>query len=94
MTTEERREKMLQLVSDWQQSGQSQKAFAEAHDIKLFTFRYWMQRQREQSQHTEAFLQLGAPLSAAAITIRYPNGTELQLPANTPLGTIKGLLSL
>jgi len=94
MTTEERREKMLQLVSDWQQSGQSQKAFAEAHGIKLFTFRYWIQRQREQSQHTDAFLQLGAPLSAAAITIRYPNGTELQLPANTPLGTIKGLLSL
>jgi len=94
MTTEERREKMLQLVSDWQQSGQSQKAFAEAHGIKLFTFRYWIQKQREQSQHTDAFLQLGAPLSAAAITIRYPNGTELQLPANTPLGTIKGLLSL
>lgn len=94
MTTEERREKMLQLVSDWQQSGQSQKAFAEAHGIKLFTFRYWIQKQREQSQHTDAFLQLGAPLSAAAITIRYPNGIELQLPANTPLGTIKGLLSL
>ena len=94
MTTEERREKMLQLVSDWQHSGQSQKAFAEAHGIKLFTFRYWIQKQRGQSQHTDAFLQLGAPLSAAAITIRYPNGTELQLPANTPLGTIKGLLSL
>jgi transposase-like protein len=94
MTTEERREKMQQLVSDWQQSGQSQKAFAEAHGIKLFTFRYWIQKQREQSQHTDGFLQLGAPLSAAAITIRYPNGTELQLPANTPLGTIKGLLSL
>jgi transposase-like protein len=94
MTIEERREKMLQLVSDWQQSGQSQKAFAEAHGIKLFTFRYWIQKQREQSQHTDAFLQLGAPLSTAAITIRYPNGTELQLPANTPVGTIKGLLSL
>jgi len=94
MTIEERREKMLQLVSDWQQSGQSQKAFAEAHGIKLFTFRYWIQKQREQSQHTDAFLQLGATLSAAAITIRYPNGIELQLPANTPLGTIKGLLSL
>lgn len=39
MTTQERRKKMLQLVTDWQQSGQSQKAFADAHDIKLFTFR-------------------------------------------------------
>jgi transposase-like protein len=94
MTIEERREKMLQLVSDWQQSGQSQKAFAETHGIKLFTFRYWIQKQREQNQHTDAFLQLGAPLSAAAITIRYPNGTELQLPATTALATLKGLLSL
>jgi len=94
MTKEERREKMLQLVSDWQQSGQSQKAFAEAHGIKLFTFRYWIQKQREQNQQTDSFLQLGAPLSTAAITIRYPNGTELQLPASTHLGTIKGLLSL
>jgi hypothetical protein len=94
MTVQERRKKMLQLVSDWQQSGQSQKAFAEAHCIKLFTFRYWIQKQREQSQHTDAFLQLGAPLSAAAITIRYPNGTELQLPANTPVGELTREISI
>jgi hypothetical protein len=94
MTVHERREKMLKLVSDWQQSGQSQKTYAEAHGIKLFTFRYWIQKQREQNQHTDAFLQLGAPLSAAGITIRYPNGCELQLPATTALATLKGLLSL
>jgi hypothetical protein len=33
-------------------------------------------------------------MESTSITIRYPNGTELQLPANTPMGTIKGLLSL
>jgi hypothetical protein len=46
MTTQERREKMLQLVTDWQQSGKSQKAYAEAHNIKLVTFRYWIQKHR------------------------------------------------
>ncbi|MBG0782863.1 MAG: IS66 family insertion sequence element accessory protein TnpB [Bacteroidales bacterium] len=94
MTIQERREKMLQLVSDWQQSGQSQKTYAEAHSIKLFTFRYWIQKHREQHESSGSFLQLGSHMESTSITIRYPNGTELQLPANTPMGTIKGLLSL
>jgi transposase-like protein len=94
MTTQERREQMFQLVTNWQQSGISQKAFAEAHDIKLFTFRYWIQKHREQHESSGSFLQLDSHLGSSGITIRYPNGTELQLPANTTLGTIKGLLSL
>ncbi|MDY0078883.1 MAG: hypothetical protein RBR87_16565 [Bacteroidales bacterium] len=94
MTTQERREKMLQLVTDWQQSGQSQKAFADTHNIKLFTFRYWIQKHHQQQQSSDSFLQLGSQLATAGIIIRYPNGTELQLPANSPVSTIKGLLSL
>ncbi|MDY0077767.1 MAG: hypothetical protein RBR87_10895 [Bacteroidales bacterium] len=94
MTPQERREKMLQLVTDWQQSGQSQKAFADAHDIKLITFRYWIQKHRQQQQSSDSFLQLDSQLATAGIIIRYPNGTELQLPANSPVSTIKGLLSL
>ncbi len=85
---------MLQLVTDWQQSGQSQKAFADAHDIKLITFRYWIQKHRQQQQSSDSFLQLDSQLATAGIIIRYPNGTELQLPANSPVSTIKGLLSL
>lgn len=84
----------MQLVSDWQQSGQTQKAFANAHRIKLFTFRYWIQKHREQHQSSGSFLQLGSQLATTGIIIRYPNGTELQLPANSPVSTIKGLLSL
>jgi transposase-like protein len=94
MTPQERREKMLQLVTDWQQSGKSQKAYAEAHNIKLFTFRYWIQKHREQNESNTSFLHLGGHLTTTGITIRYPNGTELQLPANSPVSTIKGLLSL
>jgi transposase-like protein len=93
MITKERREKMLQLVEQWQQSGQSQKAFAKAHDIKLFTFRYWVQKHREKSATAGAFVQLGTQ-QTTGISIRYPNGTELQLPAATPLPVLKVLLSL
>jgi len=59
MISNERREKMFQLIEQWQLSGQSQKAFAEAHSMKLFTFRYWVQKQREQPVSTVAFIQLG-----------------------------------
>ncbi len=94
MTTQERREKMLQLVTDWQQSGKSQKAYAEAHNIKLVTFRYWIQKHRQQDQSSDSFLQLGSQLASTGIIIRYPNGTELQLPTNSPVSTVKELLSL
>lgn len=94
MTTQERREKMLQLVTDWQQSGKSQKAYAEAHNIKLVTFRYWIQKHRQQRQSNDSFLQLGSQLASTGIIIRYPNGTELQLPTNSPVSTVKELLSL
>ena len=94
MTTQERREKMLQLVTDWQQSGKSQKAYAEAHNIKLVTFRYWIQKHRQQDQSSDSFLQLGSQLAFTGIIIRYPNGTELQLPTNSPVSTVKELLSL
>lgn len=93
MTTQERREKMLQLVEQWQQSGQSQKAFAQAHGIKLFTFRYWVQKHREQPATAGAFVQLGTQ-PTTGISIHYPNGTELQLPGPTPLPVIKALISL
>ena len=94
MTKVERREKMLQLVSDWQQSGKSQKAYAQAHNIKLVTFRYWIQKHRQQDQSNDSFLQLGSQLASTGIIIRYPNGTELQLPTNSPVSIVKELLSL
>jgi hypothetical protein len=61
---EERRQKMMILVEEWQKSGQAQKAFAQAKNIKLFTFRYWIQKQNEVQQQDDnrLFLQL-SPVS-------------------------------
>ena len=92
---EERRQKMMILVEEWQKSGQTQKAFAEAKNIKLFTFRYWIQKQLEVQQQNDnrLFLQL-SPVSVPGMTIRYASGTTLELPANTPLSVIRQLISL
>ena len=44
---EERRQKMMGLVEEWQKSGQTQKAFAEAKNIKFFTFCYWIEKHQQ-----------------------------------------------
>ncbi len=93
---EERRRQMLALVDEWRGSGQSQKAFAAARNIKLFTFRYWIHRQEKfekQERVNHSFVQL-SPVSVPGIIIRYAGGTSLELPANTPLHVVRQLINL
>jgi hypothetical protein len=91
---EERRQKMMGLVEEWQKSGQTQKAFAEAKNIKFFTFRYWIDKQHEaQKQSGHSFVQL-SPVANAGMIIRYASGTTIELPANTPLNVIRQLINL
>ena len=35
------RERMFELIEQWQQSGLSQKAFCEQHSIRYYVFHYW-----------------------------------------------------
>jgi len=93
MHKEEKRNQMYSLVEQWQQSGMSQVAFAKAHNIKLFTLRYWINKTRQQQNNSPGFIQLNEP-AVADICLRYPNGVELLLPAHTPLSLIKGLINL
>jgi hypothetical protein len=91
---EERRQKMMGLVEEWQKSGQTQKAFAEAKNIKFFTFRYWIEKhQQAQKQSGHSFVQL-SPVANAGMIIRYANGTSVELPTNTPLGFVAQLINL
>ena len=92
---EERRQKMMILVEEWQKSGQTQKAFAEAKNIKLFTFRYWIQKQLDiqKQDGNRTFLQ-HCPVSVPSMNIRYSNGTSLELPLSTPHQVVRQLINL
>lgn len=92
---EERHQKMLELVAAWQQSGLTQKDFATQQNIKLFTFRYWIQKhhQLQAQQPNGSFVEL-SPVTSAGMIIRYGNGTSLELPANTPINLIRQLIQL
>jgi hypothetical protein len=93
MTLQDKRSMMLVLVDQWHQSGLSQVEFAKVHNIRTVKLRYWIRKHRQSSLPGSGFIQLtGQP--SAGISIRYPNGVELLLPALAPAGYIKMLVSL
>jgi len=94
MENQERYRQMEQMVSEWQQSGQSQRTFAQQHKINYYTFRYWIEK-LVKKQGNDGFIQINnKEATEAAICLRYPNGVELILPRHTSVDTIKGLVKL
>jgi len=89
MKLSEKRQQMLAIVEQWQQSGQTQLEFAKEKQISLSKLRYWIRYARENQPGN--FIQLSSPL-ASTLIIRYPNGVELQLPPQTPASILRGLI--
>jgi len=84
MSRKERKQWMLELVKQWQQSGVNQRDFAALHQINVHTFRYWIHKARETPSTAEGFVELPSTEVEAQICVRYPNGVELYLPASIP----------
>jgi hypothetical protein len=93
MTQKENRAMMFGMVERWQESGMSQAAYAQSQNISLIKFRYWILKYH-QSHEQGAFVQLSGFCSSSGISIRYPNGVELALPAQTPVAVVKSLINL
>jgi hypothetical protein len=93
MIRQDKRSMMLSMVAQWQQSGMSQSEFARVQNLTLVKFRYWIQQHRKQESSGSGFIQL-ENFSQQDISIRYPNGVELSLPMQAPVGLIKSLLNL
>ena len=87
-----RQEEMLSLIQQWHESGKTQQAFCQEHDLTFSTFYYWLKRYRRGIDEN-SFLPVDVS-SGSHIEIRYPGGVVLQLPAETRLSTLKQLLSL
>jgi len=87
------REKMFGLVKKWQSSGLTQIEFANQHDISLHTLKYWIYKLRKQNKNTDGFIRL-EQITTPEICLRYPNGVELLIPAQTPINFLKELLKI
>jgi hypothetical protein len=91
MTLQEKSAMMFTLVEQWQHSGMSQVEFARTKDLTLFKLRYWIHKHSKVEQGS-SFIQLNG-FSHQGINIRYPNGVELSLPAQTPAVVLKSLIN-
>ena len=94
MTLQEKRTLMLSFVDRWKASGMSQSNFARTHQVNLAKFRYWINAQRKGTEEgPPAFIELNG-FSHQDISIRYPNGIELVLPAQTSVVVLRSLINL
>lgn len=87
----QRQEEMLTLIESWQESGKTQQAFCQEHDLTFTTFYYWLKRYRCGLDES-SFLPVEIS-SGSHIEIRYPDGIILQLPAAIKLTALKQLLN-
>ncbi len=60
------REEMFSMIRDWHQSGLSQKAYCEQHNIRYHVFHYWYKcfRDLQSSSRDEGFISLKIQPSA------------------------------
>ncbi|MEI6684468.1 MAG: hypothetical protein WCO44_17730 [Bacteroidota bacterium] len=93
MTLQDKRSMMLSLVEQWRQSGLSQAEFARIENIRTVKLRYWISKHSKSEYANPGFIQLNG-LPSSGISIRYPNGVELILPAQVPAGYLKMLISI
>jgi hypothetical protein len=89
MERSELRDRMLALVKQWEDSGDSQHDFAEKHQISPSKFKYWIRKANGKSPVEPSFIPLTNPISASHYFLRFPNGVELHVPANTPIHALR-----
>ena len=87
MSTQEKREKMLSVVSDWKASGLTQKAFGLLHGINVATLGYWVAKSKEQDSSSKGFIELPSQASMIAdqVEIIYPTGVRLKVSSDISL---------
>lgn len=88
----QRQDLMLSMIEQWHESGKTQQAFCQEHDLTFSTFYYWLKRYRR-GLDENSFLPVEVS-SVSHIEIRYPDGLILQLPAAIKLSALKQLLNL
>ena len=87
----QQKEQMLYHYDQWKQSRLNQVEYAEQYQLKIHTFKYWIQKFNKQQGKSSGFIAIDA-LVPTEINIRYPNGVELVLPSHTSLKIIKELV--
>ena len=92
---------MFALMQAFENSGQTQRSFREAHAVGRSTFQYWLRRYRQSKQERacspNGFVPLEvrpaeASTSAAWVVISYSDGTRVELHTAAEAGFIRQLI--
>ena len=91
--------KWLELVSLYEEGGESLIEFCKKHSIKKETFYYWRRKSKALKSEEEriGFVNIhpvGERKEREVIRVRYKNGTELELPLGYELSSLSYLLKL
>lgn len=92
MSREEKTTKMLAMVDQFRASGMTQEQFVNDRGIAISVLRYWLARSRQES-NGPGFIQFDG-IVQQEFRIVYPNGIEMHIPAQTPVGLIQQLVQL
>lgn len=101
MQNTETEQQMFNMLTHWQLSGISQKAYCEQHDIKYHVFHYWYKRFRDsQANNKQAGkfipIQIQHPISTtknAGIELLFPDGRRLLFNQPVSADFIKAIIS-
>jgi hypothetical protein len=97
MSKEERSTRMIEMVSNWRESGMSQADFAASNNITIHTFKYWLYKLKSGKCNSsgKSFIQLNTMVPQQEVfVICYPNGVELHSPVQVPVAVLKSLITL
>jgi len=76
---QEKRERMLSMIADWQQSGKSKKAYYAENGINEATFYYWFSRIKENDTAARgSFITIDKVPRKSDVEIIYPNGVRIK----------------
>lgn len=94
---------MNRLVADWRSSNLNQKEYCQSIGMNPNTFRYWVAKDnkgRQKELDTESAFLPVSPLkmsqqeSPSHLSIHYPNGVEVQVPASIAWDMLHRLILL
>lgn len=98
MVPTQKKDKMFDLIHQWEESGLNRKTFCRKHNLNLSQFSYWRTKYlKEQSgkekESDEVFIPV-KPATDSTLEIKYPNGVVIRVPENTSTGQLQTLINL
>lgn len=77
-------------IDAWQASARSQKAYCQAHQLKLSSFTYWRKRTRSLAPR---FVPLGTASVGGQVSVALPGGLRVDLPASLLAQALPAILA-